>query len=481
MCAFSLLVWSLMLGIVNAQNILNSNFEFMYRFGNLTYFNRTRFRRDKGSEFVCPTNDITSKLATFLQLTVADFRIITAIERDISNLITWTHEDEDDSIVLSLYVRSKNEVQGGQITKSLRVDIAEMKKIGFDPKKKTVFVSHGFLASGRVDWMDRMMEAYLGYEDVNFIMVEWYKLSNIYRYIDAAKNTVTVANQVRDLAKEIVAAYPAKTKWGEIHLIGFSLGSHVVGMIGNHFKDPSNAPLTQWRVARITGLDPAHPCFTDSQFSLSKNDAPFVDIIHTSGNRQMGMTLGMAKPIGHVDFYVNGGEIQPGCAVHLKIVPDTVKDWARKLADFLLKKEFPEFEWFVDVGEWILGKITETDTYKDLEDFLPNLYVGYCSHVAAPELFIESLDLAAAGGKSSLTGIEWNYDVCDALSYVYTHTCNPQRKCQKFGIKAQPGVQGIFFVPTAKHAPYHELNDDDVNEISVELERLRSEGKPRYM
>jgi Lipase len=43
---------------------------------------------------------------------------------------------------------------------------------------------------------------------------------------------------------------------------------------------------------------------------LDKSDADFVDVIHTCGG-----FLGFARPLGHVDFYPNGGSfVQPGCA-----------------------------------------------------------------------------------------------------------------------------------------------------------------------
>lgn len=42
---------------------------------------------------------------------------------------------------------------------------------------------------------------------------------------------------------------------------------------------------------------------------LDITDAQFVDVIHTAGG-----TFGYVKPIGHVDFYPNGGKApQPGC------------------------------------------------------------------------------------------------------------------------------------------------------------------------
>lgn len=51
------------------------------------------------------------------------------------------------------------------------------------------------------------------------------------------------------------------------------------------------------------GLDPPS---TSNRTALGKDAASNVDIIHTS-------VLGTSKPMGHADFYVNGGKRQPGC------------------------------------------------------------------------------------------------------------------------------------------------------------------------
>lgn len=57
-------------------------------------------------------------------------------------------------------------------------------------------------------------------------------------------------------------------------------------------------------------MDPALPLFSKKMGdSLSKRDAQFVDIIHTDGGQ-----LGILAPLGHCDFYPNGGTpFQPGC------------------------------------------------------------------------------------------------------------------------------------------------------------------------
>lgn len=58
------------------------------------------------------------------------------------------------------------------------------------------------------------------------------------------------------------------------------------------------------------GLDPAKPLFifATGDHKLDKNDAEFVDVIHTDVFQR-----GMLSPIGHADFYANGGIEQPGC------------------------------------------------------------------------------------------------------------------------------------------------------------------------
>ncbi|XP_077283630.1 phospholipase A1-like isoform X2 [Arctopsyche grandis] len=86
------------------------------------------------------------------------------------------------------------------------------------------------------------------------------------------------------------------------HLIGFSLGGHIVSFAGKEFYK-----LTNSKINRISGLDPASRCFYALPPSkrLTDTDAIFVDVLHTDGYFE--------GPIGHVDFYPNNGTNQPGC------------------------------------------------------------------------------------------------------------------------------------------------------------------------
>lgn len=68
----------------------------------------------------------------------------------------------------------------------------------------------------------------------------------------------------------------------------------------------------------FAGLDAALPLFANPNVNmkLDASDANFVDVIHTN----MGI-FGKMEPSGHVDFYVNGGYLQPACNNSMSMNP----------------------------------------------------------------------------------------------------------------------------------------------------------------
>ncbi|NXO59377.1 LIPR3 protein, partial [Aramus guarauna] len=139
-------------------------------------------------------------------------------------------------------------------------------------------------------------------ENINCIAVDWQ---------DGAKGTyIRAVNNIRVTGAEI--AYFIKTLQKisryspcKIHLIGHSLGAHTAGEAGRSIPG----------IRRITGLDPAGPCFegTPPEVRLDPTDANFVDVIHSNAAHFPAIGLGMYNTTGHLDFYPNGGTMMPGC------------------------------------------------------------------------------------------------------------------------------------------------------------------------
>lgn len=48
---------------------------------------------------------------------------------------------------------------------------------------------------------------------------------------------------------------------------------------------------------------------------LSPDDADFVDVLHTYTREALGVSIGIQQPIGDIDIYPNGGDVQPGCGL----------------------------------------------------------------------------------------------------------------------------------------------------------------------
>ncbi|KAK9537228.1 hypothetical protein VZT92_004863 [Zoarces viviparus] len=169
----------------------------------------------------------------------------------------------------------------------------------FNVSRPTKVIVHGYRVMGsKPSWVKQLARALLRAQDVNVLVVDWvYGASFAYNLV--VEDYKEVAVQISILINQL---QQHECKLESFHFIGISLGAHVAGFVGTLFDG---------KIGRITALDPAGPMFkgADPFDRLDPSDALFVDAIHTDSDY-----FGISIPVGHVDFFLNGGKDQTGCA-----------------------------------------------------------------------------------------------------------------------------------------------------------------------
>ncbi|CAB3239798.1 unnamed protein product [Arctia plantaginis] len=144
-------------------------------------------------------------------------------------------------------------------------------------------IVHGFISSGNSDINPLLTSAFLDNQDCNVIVVDWSR---------GARPTYTSAVRIVPSVGQFLGNFlvwlinNAGGNWNNVHLVGFSLGAHVVG------------------------LDPAGPQWGLNAVALNRNDGQYVEAIHTNGGR-----YGIFDRSADADFYPNGGRLSAGGAI----------------------------------------------------------------------------------------------------------------------------------------------------------------------
>ncbi|KAL0280760.1 UNVERIFIED_CONTAM: hypothetical protein PYX00_001964 [Menopon gallinae] len=199
-------------------------------------------------------------------------------------------------ITFTLYQRKHN----GSGIQMFLGDKESIKKAGFDPKLPVKVATHGYQADACGDSVQCLRKAFHAQEDCNFISIDWSKYSKNILYDQAALAVKPVGIHISKFLRFLRDETKFDIK--KLHVIGHSLGAQVVSFASDEFPNE--------KVGRITGTDPAGPIFQNlpNKERLDASDAHFVDVIHTNT-----IYLGIFRPSGTVDYYVNGGNNQPGC------------------------------------------------------------------------------------------------------------------------------------------------------------------------
>ncbi|XP_063985388.1 phospholipase A1 [Diachasmimorpha longicaudata] len=260
-----------------------------------------------------------------------------------------------------------------------------LRNSNFDPTNPTVIFIHGYAERSSGTSAMAILAAYLKRGEYNVILVDWGKLAALPWYITAVRNTRQVGRHMAKFVKWLDNnnAVPMSM----LHVIGFSLGAEAAGFMGKN--------LAPQKVGRITGLDAAYPLYMDTGMDghLTATDAAFVDVIHTDGGR-----FGFPSPIGHADFYPNGGKpLQPGCA---DIPPLTSR-----------------------IGQLIRHYVV-------------------CSHNRAWEFYAESVQNPRGFPATKCTKWRPEIRMCTWIADAF------------MGLATHPGNRGIFYLKTNKKPPF---------------------------
>ena len=86
--------------------------------------------------------------------------------------------------------------RGGPFTFKMDVNPQELIDHGFDPKKLTKIIVHGWNVDAQEEYCPPFVTAYINTFDYNVICLDWDKLANIVNYIAAAINSNTVGDFV---------------------------------------------------------------------------------------------------------------------------------------------------------------------------------------------------------------------------------------------------------------------------------------------
>ncbi|XP_047520248.1 pancreatic lipase-related protein 2-like [Pieris napi] len=179
-------------------------------------------------------------------------------------------------------------------------DANSVRNSNYNPNLPTAFIAHGWNSDGNSKVNTNVRDALLHIGEYNVIALDWRRGANGL-YSSSVRAIPDTGEHLAFFISWLISSFGGNLN--NVHLIGYSLGAHVVGNAGRTLGR---------RVARISGLDPAGPQFGRNPQALNSQDATYVECIHTDGG-----TMGIFDPICQTNFYPNGGiNPQPGCWIN---------------------------------------------------------------------------------------------------------------------------------------------------------------------
>ncbi|XP_041988001.1 lipase member H-like [Aricia agestis] len=270
----------------------------------------------------------------------------------------------------------------------------------FNKDLKTLVYAFGFTSSPKADTTETVVEAYMKIGGYNVFVVDWEEeaaspslIMDVVKYpASAVPNTIRIGEQCGQALDQMSAS---TLNLSTTHLIGHSLGAHLVGYCGKELQTFNK------NVSRITGLDPAGPLFDGplSLDGLNPSRAEFVDVLHTDPG-----VYGTKEQLGQVDIWFNCAcKNQPQCAIEsIIIAKDSCnhQDVCYYMAEALLNSTAFVAQQCDSCHDWVtLNATPETDSI---------IYIG------------EDTDRTARGNFYLKTSSEPPYGMgAEGLTYIY--------------------------------------------------------------
>lgn len=186
-------------------------------------------------------------------------------------------------------------------------DASSIQNSHYNQLKPLRIIIHGFNNNYLSDINVNIKDAYLDVEDVNVIVLDWSSAagSTVVEYFEVIKDVPDVGKYFAQFIRFLIDFEGTSNLLDRTIVIGFSLGAHIAGMAGKKLRKAENKSFQI-----IVALDPAAPGFSLDNPSgrLNRSDAEYLIVIHTAS-----IGLGFKEPIGHVDYYPNFADFQPGC------------------------------------------------------------------------------------------------------------------------------------------------------------------------
>ncbi|XP_050343798.1 phospholipase A1 4-like [Nymphalis io] len=194
---------------------------------------------------------------------------------------------------------------------SSRIDNAAdllRKSVALDNSRRVIVFVPGYKSQIKRVLEELMRQTYKSVPNIYLIIIDHsaYTYENKDKFQSYSRSVQYAYYIGTSLGKFLADFCGRKVRPDNVHCIGHSLGSHIIGYAGETFTNITNEKL--WR---ITGLDPAGPCFSRSHVEdhIRSGVGKYVEVYHCNAGY-----LGTTRTIADTDFFFNyEGKIQPNC------------------------------------------------------------------------------------------------------------------------------------------------------------------------